>query len=1190
MEKNQAKAFVKEVLQENFDAEKFELFVKNLLNDFEPRDNNYSGNLIPEAFRDHIANYKRIGKYTDPDGIEMDILIVHAKSVSKLERTRTALRNFVVRHLKSFDKNYALVAFYSKEDNGEDWRLSFVRIDVEQFKDNKGKIKTKDEIVPARRFSFLVGKNEDAYTAQKQLLPILTNDITNPLIEKEEDGDGSIEGAFSIEKVTDEFYEQYKELYLKLTESKTLISSLKRETLDIPRFVKKLLGQIVFLYFLQKKGWLGVPKNRKMGEGSKRFLQTQFERYGTNDNYFKSFLRYLFYDALAREHNDLRTKYYYERLDCKIPFLNGGLFEADYDWEKSPMTIDNELFRNKEKNKAGDVGTGILDVFDRYNFTIKEDEPLEKEVAVDPEMLGKVFENMLEITERKSKGAFYTPREVVHYMCQESLIHYLDNAVNDYSKAYQAIDSDQLSLVGGSMNKKGTGKIEFEHSEINVPKDDLEIFIRNGHLVLENELITQTKGKETRSYKFQLPQAIRTHAKKLDDKLANIKICDPAIGSGAFPVGLLHEIVIARQVLNSFIQDKSHTPYFLKRHAIQESIYGVDIDTSAVDIARLRLWLSMIVDEEDYDNIEALPNLDYKIVCGNSLIGLPQGFEPRWLDELEEAKNEFFECTNEKKKKILRENINSRLRDYLNSSERTLGYHIDFDYKLFFSEVWHENQGFDLVIGNPPYVQIQKLENEYKEILERLQFDTFSLSGDLYEVFYEKGVSILSKGGHLCYITSNKWLRANYGESTRHFFLNRTNPKILFDFGQEMVFASAIVHSNVLLIQNAKWLNQFHGCQMAKGKLKGYSLTEYFATNSIKLDYFTDEVWAISTPELIKAKATLESKGKKLRKWPLNFRRGVLTGYNPAFILDGPTKDQILKVDKKSVEIIRPILRGRDTRKYYCNFHDYWMICTFPTLNIDIKKYPGVESYLLSHDKRKLEQTGKKFINSKGEKDKARKRTKHKWFETQDSIAYSEEFAKPKIVFSEIVSEPQFFYDKSEYYPEATAFLITGNHLKWLTAFLNSYPITKLFRIFYAGGELVGKYRYKKAFIENLPIPEPLPEYEPTISQLVDYLTHYKSLQFEKSGDKMISDFYEAIIDALVYEVLFSDQFERSNKKSINHLKDLKPLQSKASDEHKLGIIQSEFERLYDPNHPVRNNLETIGNIEEVRIIKEALK
>jgi hypothetical protein len=302
------------------------------------------------------------------------------------------------------------------------------------------------------------------------------------------------------------------------------------------------------------------------------------------------------------------------------------------------------LFRNKEKNKSGDEGTGVLDVFDRYNFTIKEDEPLDKEVAVDPEMLGKVFENMLDITERKSKGAFYTPREIVHYMCQESLIHYLDNALNSGTSSFQELGSDQTALFGGSTNKKGNLKIELEHTDnIRVPKKDIETYIREGHFALENDERVATKG-ETKTYKYQLPESIRQNADLIDQKLSDIRICDPAIGSGAFPVGLLHELVNAMLVLKPHFSydyltkklkdfgiehresvSESRYIYRLKRHIIQESIYGVDIDASAIDIARLRLWLSLVVDEDDLDPIETLPNLDYKIVCGNSLIGLPDG-------------------------------------------------------------------------------------------------------------------------------------------------------------------------------------------------------------------------------------------------------------------------------------------------------------------------------------------------------------------------------------------------------------------------------------------------------------------------------------------------------------------------------------------------------------------------------------
>ena len=274
MEKQQAQNYIKQILNSRFDQEQFELFVRNLLNEFETKDNGLAGGRIWEAFQDHVQSYKRIGKYTDPEGDVMDILIIKVKSLSKLERTRTALRNFVVRHLKEFgDKSYALTAFYSHEDGGADWRLSLVKIDVETERTEQGKIKAKEIANPAKRFSFLVGENENAHTAQKQLLPLLVNDHSNPLIIKEKDGDGSLEGAFSIEKVTDEFYEQYKELYLKLTENASLTETLEKEGLDPVRFVKKLLGQIVFLYFLQKKGWLGVPKDQKWAKVRKTFFE-----------------------------------------------------------------------------------------------------------------------------------------------------------------------------------------------------------------------------------------------------------------------------------------------------------------------------------------------------------------------------------------------------------------------------------------------------------------------------------------------------------------------------------------------------------------------------------------------------------------------------------------------------------------------------------------------------------------------------------------------------------------------------------------------------------------------------------------------------------------------------------------------------------------------------------------------------
>ena len=716
MDKNTATNLIESTFNQAFDETRFELFAKNFLNDVEPKSNSYSGQYIWDDYKEHVNTYKRIGKYIDPDGEALDILIVEVKSVLKLERARTALRNFVIKHLVKFEKDYALVAFYSKQDEGSDWRFSFIKLEHQAFVDEeKGKVKTRKEFTPAKRYSFLVGKYEKAYTAKNQLLPLLQNVSSNATIEE-------IESAFSIEKVTDEFFSQYKDLFGKLYEhfenDAAIQNELVKSNIDTSRFTKKLLGQIVFLYFLQKKGWLGVPKDKTWGNGEKRFMQQLFDTSKTeNKNFFKDYLQYLFYEALAKERDNLNS--YYAKFECRIPFLNGGLFEAEYDWKNANISIPETIFRNEEKNKSGDIGTGILDVFDRYNFTIKEDEPLDKEVAVDPEMLGKVFENMLEVTERKSKGAFYTPREIVHYMCQESLIHYLDNSLNNYTETFHEIGDSQTNMFGNA-GKKGQHSINLSHQDIKVPKTDIENYIRNGHFALEHDQRVVNKGKETAEYKYILPESIRQYADLIDKKLTEIKICDPAIGSGAFPVGLLHELVNAHLVIKphlspNYLAEKlkaikgenngdelseSRYIYRLKRHIIQESIYGVDIDASAIDIARLRLWLSLVVDEDDFEPIETLPNLDYKIVCGNSLIGMPSDVFPdlEKQKEIENLKPLFYNETNEAKKKELRKQINYKIRELLDSIEHFAGHKIDFDFKLYFSEVWHEKGGFDVVI------------------------------------------------------------------------------------------------------------------------------------------------------------------------------------------------------------------------------------------------------------------------------------------------------------------------------------------------------------------------------------------------------------------------------------------------------------------------------------------------------------
>lgn len=602
MNPDQAQKLVKQTFQADFDRERFRGFIDRLLKtvNFE-KHFTQSGFNIRRAFLDKVNSFERVGQYTDSEGKKIDILIVNLKKDVTLERGRTGLRNFAADYLQSdrgIGKSAVLVAYVSSSQT--DWRFSYVTLEKDLKQTDKGTYKEEiTSLTPARRYSFLVGKNENSHTAQKQFFDLLNND--EPKLQH-------IEDAFNIEKVTKEFFGQYKELFESLRNELDKICRKSENIRDefikkgmfafakdsegneklnkdgdrikephTDDFAKKLLGQIVFLYFLQKKGWFGVGRDEKWGTGDKHFLRSLFQNKQTGENFFDSILEPLFYNALAVKRQDDWS----DRFNSKIPFLNGGLFEPlnDYDWIHTDIHLPDKLFSNSESTKENDKGTGILDVFDRYNFTINEAEPLEVEVAVDPEMLGKIFENLLPENIRHGSGTYYTPRVIVAYMCQQSLINYLASHLPDVSR------------------------------------DDIENFIRFGS---QQRDYTEA-GTQSQAEKF-LPQSVVDNAKEIDKHLSTITVCDPAIGSGAFPVGMMLEIVKAREALQSVEGIKQQSQYDLKRQTIENSLYGVDIDSGAVEIAKLRLWLSLIVDETDFQKIEPLPNLDYKIMQGNSLL------------------------------------------------------------------------------------------------------------------------------------------------------------------------------------------------------------------------------------------------------------------------------------------------------------------------------------------------------------------------------------------------------------------------------------------------------------------------------------------------------------------------------------------------------------------------------------------
>ncbi len=732
MDKNSARQLVGDTFRGSFEKGRFYRFVKELLNHVTDAQFMYAGNRVPDAYKPYIHSLERLGKYQDPEGKKIDILVVNLEKGSSLERARTMQRNFIAWYLNGSRggelKDAALVAFVSPDS--ADWRFSLVTMEYKITETLTGKVKAQAEYTPARRYSFLVGEHETSHTAQSRLVPPIEDDKNDPTLKQ-------IEEAFNIEKATKEFFGKYRELFIQLLDTldgilesdKAIKKDFANKGVSTADFAKKLLGQIVFLYFLQKKGWFGVKRHQPWGSGSKQFLRELFaKKHGGYDNFFNDILEPLFYEALRQE----RQEDYYSRFDCRIPFLNGGLFDplGDYDWIETDILLPNELFSNATKTKEGDTGTGILDVFDRYNFTVNEDEPLEKEVAVDPEMLGKVFENLLEVKDRKSKGTYYTPREIVHYMCQESLINYLATELD--------------------------GK---------VPKEDIETLVRHGESVVEHESRIIKHGKETERYSHRLPESIRDNAKQIDTALETIRICDPAVGSGAFPVGMMTEIIRARNALSAYLGNSSaRTIYDFKRHAIQNCLYGVDIDPGAIEIAKLRLWLSLVVDEEERGTIQPLPNLDYKLVCGNSLLGVEHDlFNQPLFDKLEQLKASYFAETNTKKKHALKDQIEEVI------SKLTKG-HKDFDFEVYFSEVFHEKGGFDVVIANPPYIDSEAMVNKGLSDLREYIASTFKMAKgnwDIYIAFFEVGFGLLSKTGCLTFITPDKWISKPFGDALR---------------------------------------------------------------------------------------------------------------------------------------------------------------------------------------------------------------------------------------------------------------------------------------------------------------------------------------------------------------------------------------------------------------------------------------
>jgi hypothetical protein len=588
---------------------------------------------------------------------------------------------------------------------------------------------------------------ENAYYTDKWILSEIAfkDEIADP--KKVYDG---IKNAFGVQKVTKKFFTEYKEHFDYLVDelsknNKGIESFYHKEKLYA--FAQRILGRLIFLYFLQKKDWLA---------GDKRFIQSWFNRTRVEKkNFYSHVLEPLFFETLNKKRDKDQSPF------GKIPFLNGGLFEKDYNFV---LYLPDSVFER------------ILGFLNSYNFTISEEMPLEVEVAVNPEMLGKIFESMLPEYDRGKKGTFYTPRPIVHYMCRESLKDYLASSTE-------------------------------------IPRFKIL------------KLIEREDARELSP----------AEAKKLYEALDSIRVLDPAVGSGAFLVGMTHELIRLKVPLAERIGIKTFLSQ-LKREIIKSNLYGIDIETEAIEIAKLRLWLSLVVDEE-FNKIEPLPNLDYKLVVGNSLVESFQGkklitqdggklFEDKTVKEFKKLKDIFLEEMDPDKKKELRgklENIEWQLiekglnheiesktkkaieigakyseariklpdsekrkmdklikeatkaSDFLKDIKKT-GAKPFFLPQIHFGEIFKEKEGFDTVVANPPYVRTQKLSDlPYREDLEL----HYGFVDDMYVHFTFRAFELSRPKGIVTFITSDTYLTLAWKERMRELLQNNHIKRII---------------------------------------------------------------------------------------------------------------------------------------------------------------------------------------------------------------------------------------------------------------------------------------------------------------------------------------------------------------------------------------------------------------------------
>jgi len=1042
------------------------------------------------------------------------ILEIRLKEKNRI-KAKVALRKGLSR-LLSVGSIETVIAFFTTGNDQAGYRVTFASA---EWNFNEGKVHKRE--TPTKRFSFVLGPSESCATASQRLFSL----SQKRQLQRFDD----LVDAFSVEKLNKDFFdgyiEQYKNILWSVANQNNIFFAIKKpdnvddlisdiEFKPIRDFAKRFMGRIVFLYFVQKKGWLGADPLEPLGvfkNSRDDFIRSIFE-VNPSDNGYTIFLK-LFFEILNTDRTSNND--FCDITNSKVPYLNSGLFEP----EKIVKTKRSEgIDQHKKLELPSAVVASYLDFLDQFNFTIDENSPNEGDVGIDPEMLGHIFENLLE--DNKDRGTYYTPKIIVEYMCKEILLTYLAEKVEATTEEIEEIYT-------------------FVYSTPSIRK------------ISSNVL-----------------------AKKLHRALIDVRICDPAVGSGAFPIGILHEIV---WLLVDLGDKRDHSD--IKRAVIAHSLRGVDFDGNAIEIARLRFWLTLIVDSSVP---EPLPNLDFTLIQGNSLVGIDGeaekviaskaiksgnkldqfslSFDSPQIetDSVSSILNEFYDAHGYKKIKLLTK-ILEKEQDYLKTlrdevqklisshKKRSTDFFVD-DRRIENIErnldtletdsgergyfLWHwyfgdilEKGGFDLIISNPPYVG----EKGHKDLFDPIKDSTlgkrfYQGKMDLFYYFMHLSLDLLKDKGIATFITTNYFITATGAKNLRKDLKERSTILRLLNFGELKIFKSALgQHNMISVFQKGKHERKAKTLITSRqGELSPELLTNIVSGIDEHTQYFQLEQGDLISGDNIKL--TVGKLDEVLDhvlsvSHPLELyadcHKGITTGRDSIYVLESSYVDS--EVKKNDEKYIKDWYKNSDIKKYQVSSTTDKKVIYLTKFDTDLSATHFIKNYLGLHE---VEIKARKDANLRGNFERG-----YWWVLATPRMEI--DFDAEKIVVPQRSRSNTFGYSDRAFYGSGDIYyIIPKSHtysVKVLLGILNS-------KLIYVWLSQRGKRKGEMLELYQEPLSQiPIPKLDQANSRLISKIEGLvdKIILAKRADEHAGIEAYEQDIDLLIYE-LYSLQVQQT--------------------------------------------------------------